>query len=69
MIFSLTSTSYAVSGNIARLGKRIRLTGHSLNSSWKKIKMEIGDFKIDNSNFQKFSGAHFDNRLTFEYHM
>ena len=31
--------------------------------------MEIGDFKIDNSNFQNFPGAHFDNRLTFEYHM
>ena len=31
--------------------------------------MEIVDFKIDNSNFQKFSSAHFDNRLTFEYHM
>ena len=30
--------------------------------------MEI-DFKIDNSNFQKFSDAHFNNRLTFEYHM
>ena len=23
--------------------------------------MEISDFKIDNSDFQKFSGAHFDN--------
>ena len=31
--------------------------------------MKIGDFKIDNSNFQKFSGAHFDNRLIFEYHI
>ena len=31
--------------------------------------MEKGDFKIDNSNFQKFSGAHFDIRLTFKSHM
>ena len=31
--------------------------------------MEIGDFEMDNGNFQKFSGAHFDNRLLFEYHM
>ena len=29
--------------------------------------MEIGAFKIDN--FQNISGAHFDNRLTFEYHL
>ena len=33
------------------------------------IKMEIGDFKIYNSNFQKFSGTHFDNRLTLEYYI
>ena len=33
------------------------------------IKTEIGAFKISNDNFQKFSGVHFDNRLTFEYHM
>ena len=31
--------------------------------------MEIGAFKIDNSTFWKFSSVHFDNRLTFEYHM
>ena len=31
--------------------------------------MEIGDFKIDSSNFQTFIGDHFDNRLTFKYHM
>ena len=31
--------------------------------------MEIGEFKIVNSTFQKFSGAHFDDRLKFEYHM
>ena len=31
--------------------------------------MEISEFKIDNNTFQKLSGAHFDNRLTFEYHM
>ena len=30
--------------------------------------MEIGDFKIDKSNFQKFLGDHFDNRLVFEYY-
>ena len=30
--------------------------------------MEIGDFKLDNSKIQKFSGVHFDNRLTFECH-
>ena len=29
--------------------------------------MEIGDFKIDNRNFQKFRGAHFDNRFPFQY--
>ena len=31
--------------------------------------MEIGAFKIDNSTFRKFLDVHFDNRLTFEYHM
>ena len=31
--------------------------------------MEIGDSKIDDSDSGKFSGAHFDNRLTFDYHM
>ena len=50
---------------INQLGKKIKLSGHSLNSSCKNIKMEIEVFKIDN--FQKFLGAHFDNRLAFEY--
>ena len=31
--------------------------------------MEISAFKIDNSTFEKFSGVHFGNRLTFDYHM
>ena len=34
------------------LVKIIRISGHSLNSSCKKIKMEKGAFKIDDSNFQ-----------------
>ena len=33
------------------------------------IKIKIDDFKIGNSNFKNFLGAHFDNTLTFEYHM
>ena len=33
------------------------------------MKIKIGDFKIDNSNFKKFLGANFDNTLTFEYHV
>ena len=31
--------------------------------------MEIDDFRIENSTCGKFSGAHFDNRLTFDYHI
>ena len=31
--------------------------------------MEIGDFKIENSAFEKLLGVHFDNRLTFDYHI
>ena len=38
--------------HIMSLVKVIRISGHSLNSSCKKIKMEKGAFKIDNSNFQ-----------------
>ena len=45
----------------------MRVSGHLLNGSCKRIKMKIGVFKIDNSTFRKCSGAHFNNRLTFEY--
>ena len=51
------------------MGKIFRVSGHSFNSSWKKIKMEIGAFKIDNSTFHRFSSLHFVNRLTLQYHM
>ena len=54
---------------VIKLGKIIRLSAHSFNSSCKKTKVEIADFKIDNSNFQKFSGSHFDNRLIFDCHI
>ena len=38
-------------------------------SSCEKIKIEIGDFEIENSKFKKLLGVHFDNRLTFDYHI
>ena len=40
-----------------------------LVSSCEKIKMEIGDFEIEYSKCEKLSGVHFDNRLTFDYHI
>ena len=42
---------------------------HLLASSCEKIKMEIGDFEIENSTCEKLLGVHFDNRLTFDYHI
>ena len=36
-----------------------------LFSTCEEIKMEIGDFKIENSTFGKPLGVHFDNNLTF----
>ena len=39
---------------------------HLLLSSCEKIKMEIGDFKIENSTYKKLLGVHLDNRLTFD---
>ena len=42
---------------------------HLLVSSRKKMKMEIGDFKIENSTVKKLLGVHFDNSLTFNYHI
>ena len=31
--------------------------------------MEIGDFEIKNSTCEKLLGIHFDNWLTFDYHI
>ena len=42
---------------------------HLLVSSCKKIKMEVGDFDIENSTCEKLLGVHFDNSVTFDYHM
>ena len=42
---------------------------HLLVSSCEKIKMEIGDFRIENSTCEKLLGVHFDNSLTFDYHI
>ena len=42
---------------------------HLLASSCEKIKIEIGDFEIENSKCEKLLGVHFDNRLTFDYHI
>ena len=42
---------------------------HLLVSSCEKIKIEIGDFEIENSKCEKLLGVHFDNRLTFDYHI
>ena len=39
---------------------------HLLLSLCEKIKMEIGDFKIENSTYKKLLGVHLDNRLTFD---
>ena len=41
----------------------------SLVSSCKKIKMEIDNFEIESSTYQKLLGVHFDNILTFDYHI
>ena len=42
---------------------------HLLLSSCEKIKMEIGDFEIENSTCEKILGVHFDDRLTFDCHI
>ena len=42
---------------------------HLLVSSCEKIKIKIGDFAMENSKYEKFLGVHFDNRLTFDYHI
>ena len=42
---------------------------HLLVSSCEKIKMQIVDFEIENSTCEKLLGVHFDNRLTFDYHI
>ena len=31
--------------------------------------MEIGDLEIEKNTCAKFLGAHFDNMLTFDYHL
>ena len=40
-----------------------------LVSSYEKIKMEISDFEIENSTWEKHLEVHFNNRLTCEYHL
>ena len=42
---------------------------HLLVSSSGKIKMELDNFKTDNSTYEKLLGVHFDNRLNFDYHI
>ena len=42
---------------------------HLLVSSCEKMKMEIGNLEMDSSTFGKLLGVHFDNRLTFDYHI
>ena len=42
---------------------------HLLVSSCNKTKMEIYDLKIENSNREQLLGVHFDNRLTFDFHI
>ena len=42
---------------------------HLLVISCEKIKIEIGDFETENSKCEKLLGVHFDNRLTFDYHI
>ena len=42
---------------------------HLLVSSCEKIKIDIGDFEIENRKCEKLLGVHFDNRLTFDYHI
>ena len=39
------------------------------DSSFKRRKMEISAFKIDNKTFEKYPGVHFDNILRFDYRM
>ena len=40
---------------------------HSLVSSCEKIKIEIGDFKIENSTCEQLLGVNIDNRLFLGY--
>ena len=42
---------------------------HLLVSSCEKIKIEIGDFEIENSKCEKLLGVHFDNKLTSDCHI
>ena len=42
---------------------------HLLVSLCEKIKIVLGDFEKENSTCEKHLRAHFDNRLTFDYHI
>ena len=42
---------------------------HLLVSSCEKIKMEIGNFEIENKTCEKLLGVYFDNRLTIDYNV
>ena len=42
---------------------------HLLVSTNEKIKINIGDFSIGNSDCEKLSGVKIDNKLTFDYHV
>ena len=42
---------------------------HLLVSLCEKIKMEIGDIKIENSTCKKLLGVRSNDRLTYDYHI
>ena len=42
---------------------------HLLVSTNEKIKINIGDFSIENSDCEKLLGVKIDNKLTFDYHV
>ena len=84
MIFTSYAVSYNIDGLSASLEKSsknlikwfddnlIKSNPDKCNLlviSHEKIKMEIGDFEIENCSYEKPFGVHFDNRLTFDYHI
>ena len=49
--------------------KVIPINGIYLLGLAKKIKRQIVNFEVEQSTCEKLSEAHFDNRLTFDYHI
>ena len=73
-IDELTDSLEKASSNLFKWFKDNLLKGnpdkcHLLVSTNEKIKINTGDFSIENSNCEKLLGVKIDNKLTFDYHV